>query len=632
MALKIVTLLTQGKPVGTKLDSGSSCSILFTDKALADYLRNKGAPIEQRGDTYSVEIKLAQDIIIRPSRIPNQYRIETFDKVLGRGTFGLVSMLGLTIKSPDSDKPTRATNKVLKEMIIAPAPKKGTVTEQIENIFLEFYFLQLQLEKHNQRAHLSFRINEYGEPVAQITSPQIAGQELFDIIDDTYDQERTQPDTKSPLSLSTRLGYLIDIGNALTELETLGIAHRDLKLANILADSRSETAAVIDLGLAGHIGAPGRPAGTPDTVAPEIIKGIHSDQIPAISADLDKFSYGIVMAETLGAYGASGERAYEFLQKPKYFINPVTLTGFLEFNGPDKYGQQHKVIRSSLPSKCFKDLETLVYQLGKNNPEKRPDIQTEAIPILARSQAMAYVIERRSDLNQKDRVDIYNQFTIIQQLTQEKRINKNTANNIAQAFITLKDKYDIDEMQVTNLLFLRMNIETLTDIKTNVAELKKVNKQAKTLANNVYGMVEEIKKIKVAQKIKAINKAPMPDNPTQVMFTQLKREQLIATQKTLTSNAVTELQNLEVSQGTAKDLSKITKFFDGTNVRAITDQQVNDLFTNVATELKAQSDHSVTDKHTIAYILTRESEAFDDIDALENEPDFSPSSVPTSSK
>lgn len=619
MAHKIVTLLTQGKPVGSKLVAGERYPIIFTDTALARYLEQEGTEVTQTGKTFTAKIRLVQDLSTRPSHIPGQYRVETIDKELGKGTFGLVRSLGLSAK-PGSEKPTRAATKVLKEMVIEEDPKKGELTRQIELIYREYYFLQLQLAQQKQRVHLSFRINESGQPVAQFSLPRIAGKELFDIIADISEDEYYNPGNESPLPLSERLAYAIDTANGLVELHNLGIAHRDFKSPNILADRKTKTASIIDLGLAELIGNPGAPLGSPDTIAPEIVKGAFSKGIPVVTDKLDTFGFGIVMAQLLGAYVAGDERAVDFIDRPDYHITDTTLDGFLGFNGPNG-----NPIKDSLPDNCRDELTNLALQLGRNDPDARPDLQTQVIPILVRSQVLAYMIEKQYPLTADDKANIYRQLITIQQLASAGRIDTATATEIARAFATLKNDYQLNETEVTNLLFLKMNIETLTQIKSNTAVLKGGDDNMKTLANNIYTMVETIKQTKVTGKRKTIAIATIPENPVAAMFTQLKRNQLMATKRLVTSESTAKLGKGIFGGKLPTGFANINKLLADKNLNSLSETEINDLFDTIHGQLAALKVSPSPHREPLTSSLyDKQLDAYQAIKDLENEPKLKP--------
>ena len=96
--------------------------------------------------------------------------------------------------------------------------------------------------------------------------------------------------------LARVLDVIARIGDGLDALHAAGLAHRDVKPANILMDAAGQPR-LVDLGLAAFCGADVRAGGTPSYAAPEQLGGAPAD--PAA----DQFG----LAATLGAVLASGD-------------------------------------------------------------------------------------------------------------------------------------------------------------------------------------------------------------------------------------------------------------------------------------------------------------------------------------
>lgn len=106
-----------------------------------------------------------------------------------------------------------------------------------------------------------------------------------------------QGEVTSPLQVDNVIAYAIQIGEALQEAHSKGVIHRDVKLDNIMLNSKSQIK-VTDFGLAKLKGSlkltrTSSTVGTLAYMAPEQIQGAETD------ARSDIFSFGIVLYEML---------------------------------------------------------------------------------------------------------------------------------------------------------------------------------------------------------------------------------------------------------------------------------------------------------------------------------------------
>ena len=149
--------------------------------------------------------------------------------------------------------------------------------------------------------------------------------------------------TSSLLTRRRRFQILYEIALGLEYLHARGIAHRDIKLRNILLDEKTpQTAKLADFGLAGlkkmDIGG----GGTEMYSAPEVLGGSTADKRS------DMFSFAIVMFEVL------------YSHKP----TTVTPAGSETLNGNNV----------SIPEDCPLELATLIRACLSPNPSARPPI------------------------------------------------------------------------------------------------------------------------------------------------------------------------------------------------------------------------------------------------------------------
>ena len=113
-------------------------------------------------------------------------------------------------------------------------------------------------------------------------------------------------ETGGPLSLDQALQLAAEVASALDALHASGIVHRDVKPSNVMLD-REGRAAVTDFGLAKGpaytvLTRPGQVMGTPDYIAPELIRGEESGP-PA-----DVYALGCMVYECLSGAPPFGDR------------------------------------------------------------------------------------------------------------------------------------------------------------------------------------------------------------------------------------------------------------------------------------------------------------------------------------
>jgi len=113
-------------------------------------------------------------------------------------------------------------------------------------------------------------------------------------------------ETGGPLSLDQALQLAAEVASALDALHANGIVHRDVKPSNVMLD-REGRAAVTDFGLAKGpaytvLTRPGQVMGTPDYIAPELIRG-ESSGPPA-----DVYALACVVYECLAGGPPYGDK------------------------------------------------------------------------------------------------------------------------------------------------------------------------------------------------------------------------------------------------------------------------------------------------------------------------------------
>ncbi|KNC46277.1 STE/STE11 protein kinase [Thecamonas trahens ATCC 50062] len=115
-----------------------------------------------------------------------------------------------------------------------------------------------------------------------------------------------------PLNLSARVNILADVASGLVYLHAMGVAHRDIKLRNILLD-RSCGAKLADFGLSTpqqH-----KTGATLRYAAPEVLSG---ERVADAVADV--YSFGLVMYEVL-----TGTKPFAFLSEARDRYHDLTL-------------------------------------------------------------------------------------------------------------------------------------------------------------------------------------------------------------------------------------------------------------------------------------------------------------------
>ena len=116
-----------------------------------------------------------------------------------------------------------------------------------------------------------------------------------------------------PLDVATKVRILSDVASGLVYIHANNIAHRDIKLRNILLDKRSYQAKLADFGLS----TPqlDQTAATLRYAAPEVLSG---ERVADAVADV--YSFGLVMLEVL-----TGIKPFAFLRETKDRYKDLTL-------------------------------------------------------------------------------------------------------------------------------------------------------------------------------------------------------------------------------------------------------------------------------------------------------------------
>ena len=178
---------------------------------------------------------------------------------------------------------------------------------------------------------------------------RVFGMTLEDRITEAWNAER-------PIPFDEALGHLISVTDALTAVHRAGVAHRDVKSANVMISGRRVV--LVDLGLATpeiEIRAGGTLAGSVEYMAPELIlDGVKPGRGPLV----DLYALGVV--------------AFELLAGRRPFESPTTrgmLSAHLHEAIPDL-----RSLRADVPDK----LAELVRQMLAKAPEERPE-SSEAV-------------------------------------------------------------------------------------------------------------------------------------------------------------------------------------------------------------------------------------------------------------
>ncbi len=108
------------------------------------------------------------------------------------------------------------------------------------------------------------------------------------------EQPRTILQAGKQATVTTKIGFLIEVLQALTYLHRHGILHRDLKPANILVSN--DQAKLLDFGLASQRGIYENIAGTVSYLAPEIFRG------QEVTPRADLYAVGLIAYELFVGY------------------------------------------------------------------------------------------------------------------------------------------------------------------------------------------------------------------------------------------------------------------------------------------------------------------------------------------
>ena len=248
----------------------------------------------------------------------------TIERELGRGGMGAVYL------ARDSKLSERVALKTISS-VLASDPED----------LAERFRMEVQAARKVTHPNV-IRIHDLGEdgPLLFLSMEYIEGETLF---------QRVKRLGSLPINEARRI--LCDVSSGVAAAHAAGVIHRDLKPQNVIvAGAGGKVVKVIDFGLAKTSFAEGMTAtglilGTPEYMAPEQIRGLHSD------ARSDVYALGAV------AY-------YTLCGRPPFGGGTPIAVGFAQVHEPPKPPRQH---RREIPAK----LEEIVLRALAKDPIAR---------------------------------------------------------------------------------------------------------------------------------------------------------------------------------------------------------------------------------------------------------------------
>ncbi len=217
-------------------------------------------------------------------------------------------------------------------------------------------------------------IERDGFPIYYMVMPFIAGRSLRDVIEDVENRGER-------LKLDRVMRIMLDVTDALAYAHAAGMAHRDVKPANILIDTDGK-AVLTDFGIArmvqssSRLTQDGMSTGTPAYMSPEQVSGQPGD------ARSDLYSLGGIFFELLAGRAPYDDDGGASLML-KHLQAPVpTISQYLDRPDPNLDAFIHKALAKD-PDDRFQTAKEFSKALRDVYAGRDPT-QTNAMPALAR--------------------------------------------------------------------------------------------------------------------------------------------------------------------------------------------------------------------------------------------------------
>lgn len=345
----------------------------FTQRVIVDeVLKSKGS--YQQGRSYIIQSPLGKDgepfpfeVICTKNLLADTGGLFVLGKQIGAGGQGAVHLaFNLTSKkwvAVKSYNPMFARAEILQEQKILHTLNRlvGTASRNSEELLT---------------------LMEY-----------VRGYSLLDLL---YEKNLNLPEedinyftAKKPIPLLKRAELVIQAIAQVIHFQELGIAHRDIKSENFVAEIRLNTAlnplVLIDVASAYFYMGEGAKLdktnwGSKGYTAPEM--GLPSSERPFVTGKTDLFSLAIVLAEILTTinYQKALRLKLEFIKETERFARDLTLDEYkacmrdvfnADFITPDHYNEP-----ITENSQCLlRFLLETVYLLADQDPSRRPDLE-----------------------------------------------------------------------------------------------------------------------------------------------------------------------------------------------------------------------------------------------------------------